>query len=49
MLIVLFVGPLKVPLVNAKDVQLRERRENFCLKIFCLKISPGPDHGPPVE
>ena len=38
MLIVLFVGPLKAPLVNAKDVQLRERRENFCLKIFCLKI-----------
>ena len=30
MLIVLFVSPLKVPLVNAKSVQLRRRRENFC-------------------
>ena len=30
MLIVLFVSPLKVPFVNAKDVQLRQRRESFC-------------------
>ena len=30
MLILLFVSPLKVPLVNAKDMQLRLRRENFC-------------------
>ena len=30
MLIVLFVSFLKVPLVDAKDVQLRRRLENFC-------------------
>ena len=37
MLIVLFVSLLKVPLVNAKDVQLRHRLEKFLL--FCLKIT----------
>ena len=30
MLIMLFVSSLKVPLVNAKNVQLRRKRENFC-------------------
>ena len=31
MLIVLFVNHLKVPLANAKNVQLRRRRENFAI------------------
>ena len=36
MLVMLFVSPLKVPLVNAKNMQLRRRLEKFL--IFCLKI-----------
>ena len=33
-LIVLFVSPLKVPLVNTKDVQLRPRREKTFALLF---------------
>ena len=37
MLIMLFVSPFKVPLMNAENVQLRRRLENIL--IFCLKIT----------
>ena len=37
MLIMLFVSPFKVPLMNAENVQLRRRLEKFL--ISCLKIT----------
>ena len=37
MLIMLFVSPFKVPLINAENVQLHRRLENIL--IFCLKIT----------
>ena len=37
MLIMLFVSPFKVPLINAENVQFRRRLENILM--FCLKIT----------
>ena len=37
MVIMLFVSPFKVPLINAENVQLRQKLEKFL--IFCLKIT----------
>ena len=37
LLIMLFVIPFKLPLVNAENEQLRQRLEKLLL--FCLKIS----------